>query len=200
MLISPIFVLLALYLFIYFAPIACVPVVLHPIKEGEAWRMFWKSSLLEPNSCNSFSAALITLIAASLDLISNFQLVVLLYPEAPNSIYIVQCVSIVVTVLVDISFCWFKFGIVNFDNRPECFSISPFSHLWLYILECQELDPVWQKFVDRSEGVEVDKQSAVSNIRIFKMVKFMSNTLPSYYVQVNCHQVIQFIKFYDPFS
>ncbi len=157
--------------------------------------MFWKSSLLEPNSCNSFSAALITLISASFDLISNFQLLFLLDPEAPYFIFIVQLVSIVVTVLVDMLVCWVKFGLGNLGDR-EC--LSPIFQLWLYILECQELDPVWQEFVDRSEGVDVDKETAdketaVRYIKIFKMAKFMSNTLPSYYVQVNllaCHQVV----------
>jgi hypothetical protein len=161
----PYLILLCIFFVICSVQADCVPSKLRPLKikdMSQLWKTVLNDPLFEPNSCKSLNAALFTLSFAFMDLVSNIQLIILLSPGAPYSIFAVQCGSIGTTLLVDMLFCWFKPGAPSSRNPG-------LSLLWLYMLECQELDPAWQHS---------------SRAKYCKIVRFFTNTLPSYYVQV----------------
>ena len=49
---------------------------------------------------------------------------------------------------------------------------------WLYVLECQELDPEWRQWK------KTGRAHVAFGIQAFKLSKALTNSAPSYYVQV----------------
>ena len=183
MLIAPLLIIITIYLFITRMPRECIPKVLQPLKPGEGgWKKFKESKFFEANMCNSLKAALFTLFFSSMDFLSNMQLVILLYPQAPYGIFYVQCGSIGISWLLDIFICCWKpgapQGATGASSKALC--LGRMSLLWVYILECQELDPAWQLLEGGFENKKI-----IFLIKCFKVAKTFVNTIPSYYVQVN---------------
>ena len=59
--------------------------------------------------------------------------------------------------------------------------------LWLYLLECQELDPLWKEGIGKAELLLGWRAKTVVRIKWCKVLKFLVNTMPSLYVQVQSH-------------
>ena len=161
MIFAPFSIALVLFWFIRYGPERCIPTGsvftplrssdLLPVMPSKAWEDFKNSEFLEPNSCKSLKAAAFTLLTASLDVLSNIQMLILLSRDAPHGMYIAQLVSVLVTLVVDGAMCWIRPGAPKHDLSGA----QNLQYVWLYMLECQELDPAWDKL--ESQHQKADK-------------------------------------------
>jgi hypothetical protein len=179
MLCAPLLVVLLLALFIRCAPKACIPPLLEslrpdfeadPAARPGAWSNVRKGSFLAFDPGESLKAALWALTVAAMDLLSNMILLVLLSREAPYGMFWVAATSLASTTVLDLVVCCRLF--TNLGNVR---------FFWLYILECQELDPEWRKWKNEGKG---RARSALRRIKAFKLIKSVTNNAPAYYVQV----------------
>jgi hypothetical protein len=202
LLFAPVGVFVVLLLLVQCLSMKYIPKVLLPIRRGsdskETFReAFQKSNILDPNSANSISAALLTILVASLDFLSNVMLLLLLFPNGPDGIYEVQCTSIVLTLFFDCIACWMN----GSKDKKVLAKVSEFlGRVWLYILECQELDNNIQgkkAGADSADQIEYTFKIPFTTIertfhfkpdtcvKLLKVIKIATNSVLSYYVQVN---------------
>ena len=92
------------------------------------------TAAFSPDARKSFPAAIWSLLLAANDIISNIQLLILLHSDAPFFLYTVALTSMLVTIVVDVLLCTRLFS-----DLPNLI------YLWMYVLECPELDPKWQE-------------------------------------------------------
>ena len=142
--------------------------VLDPVRQESVTEFFSKlaeSRFFQANCNSSLKAALWTLVVAGMDLFSNATMLILLSTSAPYYMFDVALASLVVSLLADVALCC-RF-MTHMGNLPR---------VWLYVLECQEVDPLWQDHDD-------SKHTAFL-IKSCKVFKSFVNTVPAFYVQV----------------
>jgi hypothetical protein len=176
MLCTPLLVFAVLAAFIRCGPRVCIPPLLQELRGdmpdgggvSRAWSAIKRDRFFTHDPGVSLKAALWSLLVAAMDQLSNVMLLILLSSDAPNGMFVVALVSLVSTLTADVLAC------CRFFMRP-----SNLRFVWLYILECQELDPEWRQWKSMGKA-----QGALRRIKLFKLFKAATNNAPSYYVQV----------------